>query len=99
MPTSNLRTMSWATFTNTIGSGLWLAAQGRYFTSIVGMPAVQMGAAITIANLAWLGVSIRSAGSPTGRRPLDRARRAVRAGRVRDSGDGTAHGTETGGGG
>jgi hypothetical protein len=75
VPSNNLRTMSWATLTNTIGSGLWTAAQALYFTRIVGMPAVQVGAAITIANLVGLASSV-----PLGRIADRRDPRMIRAG-------------------
>ncbi|MCX5203212.1 MFS transporter [Streptomyces sp. NBC_00237] len=43
-----------ASFVNRIGNGLFNAASALYFTLVVGLPAVQVGAALTVAGLIGL---------------------------------------------
>ncbi|MGW6937534.1 MFS transporter [Streptomyces xanthophaeus] len=47
-----------ASFTNRVGNGLFNAASALYFTLVVGLPAVQVGAALTIAGLIGLCAGI-----------------------------------------
>ncbi|MFJ6940389.1 MFS transporter [Streptomyces sp. NPDC101132] len=47
-----------ASFVNRVGNGLFNAASALYFTLVVGLPAVQVGAALTIAGLIGLGAGI-----------------------------------------
>ncbi|MEU9029456.1 MFS transporter [Streptomyces sp. NPDC048383] len=47
-----------ASFVNRVGNGLFNAASALYFTLVVGLPAAQVGAALTIAGLIGLGAGI-----------------------------------------
>ncbi|MFB7275601.1 MFS transporter [Streptomyces hydrogenans] len=47
-----------ASFVNRVGNGLFNAASALYFTLVVGLPAVQVGAALTIAGVIGLCVGI-----------------------------------------
>ncbi|WP_369148249.1 MFS transporter [Streptomyces sp. R44] len=47
-----------AIFVNRVGNGLFNAASALYFTLIVGLPAVQVGAALTIAGVIGLSAGI-----------------------------------------
>ncbi|MFF8835631.1 MFS transporter [Streptomyces sp. NPDC015130] len=47
-----------ASFVNRVGNGLFNAASALYFTLVVGLPAVQVGAALTIAGVIGLGAGI-----------------------------------------
>ncbi|MFE4520437.1 MFS transporter [Kitasatospora sp. NPDC056783] len=47
-----------ASFVNRIGNGLFNAASALYFTLVVGLPAVQVGAALTIAGVIGLCAGI-----------------------------------------
>ncbi|MGW5640607.1 MFS transporter [Streptomyces sp. NPDC003832] len=47
-----------ASFVNRVGNGLFNAASALYFTLVVGLPAVQVGAALTIAGLIGLCAGI-----------------------------------------
>lgn len=55
-----------ASFVNRVGNGLFNAASVLYFTLVVGLPAVQVGAALTIAGVVGLCAGIPGAISPTG---------------------------------
>ncbi|MFI8104615.1 MFS transporter [Streptomyces sp. NPDC086023] len=61
-----------ASFVNRVGNGLFNAASALYFTLVVGLPAVQVGAALTIAGLIGL-----CAGIPGGHLADRRGARAV----------------------
>ncbi|WP_051841672.1 MFS transporter [Streptomyces sp. NRRL F-5193] len=47
-----------ASFVNRVGNGLFNAASALYFTLVVGLPAVQVGAALTIAGVVGLCAGI-----------------------------------------
>lgn len=47
-----------ASFVNRVGNGLFNAASALYFTLVVGLPAVQVGAALTIAGVIGLCAGI-----------------------------------------
>ncbi|MGW2839696.1 MFS transporter [Streptomyces sp. NPDC001493] len=47
-----------ASFTNRVGNGLFNAASALYFTRVVGLPAAQVGAALTIAGVVGLCAGI-----------------------------------------
>lgn len=47
-----------ASFVNRVGNGLFNAASALYFTAVVGLPAAQVGAALTIAGVAGLCAGI-----------------------------------------
>ncbi|MET9506551.1 MFS transporter [Streptomyces sp. NPDC006622] len=47
-----------ASFVNRVGNGLFNAAAALYFTLVVGLPAVQVGAALTIAGVIGLCAGI-----------------------------------------
>ncbi|MFF2348232.1 MFS transporter [Kitasatospora sp. NPDC058115] len=47
-----------ASFVNRVGNGLFNAASALYFTLVVGLPAVQVGAALSIAGVIGLGAGI-----------------------------------------
>ncbi|MFE9401390.1 MFS transporter [Streptomyces sp. NPDC006530] len=47
-----------ASFVNRVGNGLFNAASALYFTQVVGLPAVQVGAALTIAGVVGLGAGL-----------------------------------------
>ncbi|MEU7701483.1 MFS transporter [Streptomyces sp. NPDC039028] len=61
-----------ASFVNRVGNGLFNAASALYFTLIVGLPAAQVGSALTIAGLIGL-----AAGIPGGRLADRRGARIV----------------------
>lgn len=54
----HLRTLSWATLANTLGSGLWLAGSALYLTRVVGLSAQAVGLGLTVAALAGLIASV-----------------------------------------
>lgn len=47
-----------ASFVNRVGNGLFNAASALYFTLVVGLPAAQVGAALTIAGVIGLCAGI-----------------------------------------
>ncbi|MEE1816174.1 MFS transporter [Streptomyces sp. SP18ES09] len=47
-----------ASFVNRVGNGLFNAASALYFTSVVGLPPVQVGAALTVAGVIGLCAGI-----------------------------------------
>ncbi|XIE78114.1 hypothetical protein AB6O49_07765 [Streptomyces sp. SBR177] len=55
-----------ASFVNRVGNGLFNAASALYFTLVVGLPAAQVGGALTIAGVIGLCAGIPGAISPTG---------------------------------
>ncbi|MBO4206745.1 MFS transporter [Micromonospora echinofusca] len=57
-PAGDLRTLSWATLTNTLGSGLWLAGSALYLTRGVGLSAPAVGVALTVGALVGLTASL-----------------------------------------
>ncbi|MEV6201367.1 MFS transporter [Streptomyces sp. NPDC051771] len=61
-----------ASFVNRVGNGLFNAASALYFTLVVGLPAVQVGAALTIAGVIGL-----CAGIPGGHLADRRGGRAI----------------------
>lgn len=58
----NLRLLSWVTLSNMFGNGMFLASQVLFFTEVVGLSALQVGAGIAIA-----GVCAVASGVPLGR--------------------------------
>lgn len=52
------RVLIGASFVNRVGNGLFNAASALYFTLVVGLPAVQVGAALTIAGVIGLCAGI-----------------------------------------
>ncbi|MCK8677774.1 MFS transporter [Streptomyces lichenis] len=70
-----------ASFTNRVGNGLFNAASALYFTLIVGLPAAQVGAALTIAGVIGLGAGIPGGhlADRRGARPVMMAALAVQA--------------------
>lgn len=57
-PSGHLRTLSWATLANTLGSGLWLAGSALYLTRGVGLSAQAVGLGLTLAALVGLTASV-----------------------------------------
>ena len=66
LPAGHLRTLSYATFANTVGSGLWTAGAALFLTRGVGLSAVSVGAGLTIAGVTGLAASVPLDDSPTG---------------------------------
>ncbi|MEV6109590.1 MFS transporter [Streptomyces sp. NPDC051940] len=66
------RVLITASFVNRVGNGLFNAASALYFTLVVGLPAAQVGAALTVAGLVGL-----LAGIPGGRLADRRGPRTV----------------------
>lgn len=57
-PPGHLRTLSWATLANTLGSGLWLAGSALYLTRGVGLSAPAVGLALTLAAVVGLAAGV-----------------------------------------
>ncbi|KAB1904369.1 MFS transporter [Micromonospora sp. AMSO31t] len=57
-PPGELRTLSLATLTNTVGSGLWLTGGALYLTRDVGLSPASVGAGLTLAGLVGLTASV-----------------------------------------
>lgn len=74
LPTGHLRTLSYATFANTVGSGLWTAGSALYLTRGVGLPVVSVGVGLSVAGVVGLAASI-----PLGQLADRRDPRSVRA--------------------
>jgi len=74
LPAGNLRAMSWATFANTVGWGMWGAVEALFLTRIVGLTPLQVGTGMTIAGLIGLSASI-----PLGRLADRRDPRGIRS--------------------
>jgi predicted MFS family arabinose efflux permease len=58
LPASHLRGLSYATLTNTVGSGLWTAGVALFLTRSAGLPAVSVGAGLTFAGVVGLAASV-----------------------------------------
>ena len=57
-PAGQLRTVSYATFANTVGSGLWSAGAALFLTRNVGLSVASVGAGLTVAGLVGLLASV-----------------------------------------
>lgn len=58
LPAGDLRTLSYATLANTVGSGLWGAGVALFLTRGVGLPAVSVGIGLSIAGVVGLAASV-----------------------------------------
>ncbi|HEX8630754.1 MAG TPA: MFS transporter [Catenuloplanes sp.] len=58
LPTGDLRTLSYATLANTVGSGLWGAGVALFLTRSVALPAVSVGIGLSIAGVVGLTASV-----------------------------------------
>lgn len=54
----NLRTLAAATFANTLGSGLWMAADAVFLTRSVGLSAQQVGVGFSVGGLVGLAAAV-----------------------------------------
>ncbi|MET7864888.1 MFS transporter [Micromonospora taraxaci] len=57
-PPGRLRTLSLATLTNTVGTGLWVTAAALYLTRFVGLTPTEVGWGLTVAGLVGLTASV-----------------------------------------
>ncbi len=73
-PPGPLRTLAWATLTNTMGMGLWVAGSALFLTRSVGLSTRSVGVGLTIAALVGLVASV-----PFGRLADRRDPRTLRA--------------------
>ncbi|MFG1873009.1 MFS transporter [Micromonospora arborensis] len=74
-PPGRLRTLSLATFANTVGLGLWVTGAALYLTRSVGLSPTEVGLGLTIAGLVGLTASVPLGGLADRRDP--RTLRAV----------------------
>lgn len=73
-PPGPLRTLAWATLTNTVGMGLWVAGSALFLTRSIGLSTHSVGVGLTIAALVGLIASV-----PFGRLADRRDPRTLRA--------------------
>jgi hypothetical protein len=68
LPEGHLRILSYATFANTVGPGLWTAGVALFLTRSAGLPAAAVGAGLTVAGIIGLAASVHHDSQPASKR-------------------------------